>query len=158
MSTWRSPPSALEVVRIFMLNIDRLLGFDLTGGALGQQHSQDYPHLAPAFGAGHICLFLHPPGAQPQIGALRAIRQDENVAASIGIHPLPYKVFAFVTSAFIAGVAGGLSAHLTRLSKRVRLQPGGARSRLLPWWRQPGVACYWRAPSFYRSCQKRCAS
>ncbi len=104
-----------EVVRIFMLNIDRLLGYDLTGGALGLNSIPKITHTWHLLLALGIFAYFFIRLERSQIGrALRAIRQDENVAASIGIHPLPYKVFAFVTGAFIAGVAGGLSAHLTR--------------------------------------------
>lgn len=39
------------------------------------------------------------------------VRDDEVAAASIGISPTRYKVTAFVTGAFFAGLAGGLFAH-----------------------------------------------
>jgi branched-chain amino acid transport system permease protein len=39
--------------------------------------------------------------------ALRAIREDEVSAASLGIHPQRWKVFAFALGAAIAGIAGG---------------------------------------------------
>ncbi len=44
---------------------------------------------------------------------LRAIRADENLAAQIGINLLRTKMTAFVTSALIAGLAGGMMAHYT---------------------------------------------
>jgi len=44
--------------------------------------------------------------------ALAAIREDETAAESIGVDVRRYKLIAFVLSAFIAGWAGGLSAHL----------------------------------------------
>jgi branched-chain amino acid transport system permease protein len=104
-----------EVVRIVMLNIDRVLGFELTGGALGLN---SIPKIA---GTWHILVFL---GIiiyfiimlerSPVGRALEAIREDERVAASMGIHLLWHKTFAFVAGAVIAGCAGGLSAHLTR--------------------------------------------
>ena len=104
-----------EVVRIVMLNIDRVLGQKLTGGALGLN---GIPKITQTW---HLLLLLalfiyfFVRLEQSQIGrALRAIRQDENVAASIGINVVAYKVFAFVVGAIIAGVAGVMSAHLTR--------------------------------------------
>lgn len=47
--------------------------------------------------------------------AFAAIRQDELTAASMGINVGAHKLIAFVLGAFIAGLAGGLSAHLTHL-------------------------------------------
>ncbi len=42
---------------------------------------------------------------------LRAIRADENLAAQIGVNVLRTKMIAFVTSALISGLAGGMMAH-----------------------------------------------
>lgn len=47
--------------------------------------------------------------------ALVAIRQDANVAANMGIDVVYYKNMAFIIGAMIAGLAGGLSGHLTRI-------------------------------------------
>src|SRR5207247_6183692 len=44
--------------------------------------------------------------------AWAAIRQDELAALSQGIHVARYKMIAFVLSALLAGVAGGLESHL----------------------------------------------
>ncbi len=44
---------------------------------------------------------------------LRAIRADENLAAQIGVNILRTKMTAFVISALIAGLAGGMMAHYT---------------------------------------------
>ena len=42
---------------------------------------------------------------------LRAIRQNETLAAACGVSVWKYKLFAFVASAFYAGAAGALYAH-----------------------------------------------
>ena len=47
--------------------------------------------------------------------ALVAIRQDPNVAANMGINVVYYKNMAFILGAMVAGLAGGLSGHLTRI-------------------------------------------
>ena len=47
--------------------------------------------------------------------ALTAIRQDPNVASNMGINVVYYKNAAFIIGAIIAGWAGGLSGHLTRI-------------------------------------------
>ncbi|NPV71019.1 MAG: branched-chain amino acid ABC transporter permease [Firmicutes bacterium] len=43
--------------------------------------------------------------------ALRAIKNDDIAAASLGINVVYYKVFAFMLSSFFAGVAGSVYAH-----------------------------------------------
>jgi branched-chain amino acid transport system permease protein len=40
-----------------------------------------------------------------------AVHDDEVAAGAVGINPTRYKVTAFVTGAFFAGIAGGLYAH-----------------------------------------------
>ena len=44
--------------------------------------------------------------------AMRAIRDDEDVALAMGINSFKIKTYAFMTSAFFEGVAGGLMASL----------------------------------------------
>jgi len=43
--------------------------------------------------------------------AFLSIREDEIAAEAMGVNTTRYKVWAFVISAFFAGVAGGLYAH-----------------------------------------------
>jgi branched-chain amino acid transport system permease protein len=43
--------------------------------------------------------------------ALAALRNDERVAATLGVDPTGYKLAAFCYSGLIAGIAGGLFAH-----------------------------------------------
>lgn len=43
--------------------------------------------------------------------ACQAVREDEIAASAMGVNVARYKVLAFVMSAFIAGIAGGLYAH-----------------------------------------------
>ncbi len=45
--------------------------------------------------------------------AFTAIRTDEVAASAMGINTTYYKVLAFAQGAFLAGVAGGMMAHLT---------------------------------------------
>lgn len=44
--------------------------------------------------------------------AFTAIRTNEEVAATMGVEPVRYKVLAFVISAFFAGITGGYYAHV----------------------------------------------
>ena len=46
--------------------------------------------------------------------AFRAIHQNEAEAKMVGINTAKYKLYAFVISTFIAGLAGGLYAHFLR--------------------------------------------
>lgn len=46
----------------------------------------------------------------------RAIREDEIAARLSGINTTRYKVLAFAVSAFFAGIAGGLYAHVIRVA------------------------------------------
>jgi len=46
--------------------------------------------------------------------AFKAIHQNETEAKMIGINTAKYKLYAFVMSTFIAGLAGGLYAHFLR--------------------------------------------
>ncbi len=41
----------------------------------------------------------------------KSLPQNEDLAESLGIHPLRYKVISFVTACFFAGVAGAFTAH-----------------------------------------------
>ena len=44
--------------------------------------------------------------------AFLAVREDEIAANTMGVNPFRYKMMAFVLGGFLAGVAGGLYAHL----------------------------------------------
>lgn len=104
-----------EVVRVFMLNIDNFVGFELTGGALGLN---GIPVLTQTWHIllilGSVIYFIVMMEAGPVGRALEAIKEDERVAAGMGIHVVHYKTFAFTMGAVTAGIAGCLSAHLTR--------------------------------------------
>lgn len=41
----------------------------------------------------------------------KVLPQNEELAESLGVHPLRYKVISFVTACFFAGVAGAFTAH-----------------------------------------------
>lgn len=104
-----------EVIRILMLNMDSITGHELTGGALGLN---SIPLLTRTW---HLLLVLALEIyiiirlEKSSMGrALEAIREDERVAAGMGINVVGYKTFAFTAGALISGVAGALSAHLTR--------------------------------------------
>jgi branched-chain amino acid transport system permease protein len=110
-----------EVVRILILNFDPLmssiLGRDisLTQGALG---ITGIPTLTETW---HLIVVLIVVSygiirlQRSRFGrAMAAIRQDSNVAATMGIDVVYTKNMVFIFSAMLAAAAGVLKAHLTR--------------------------------------------
>lgn len=111
-----------EVVRILILNFDPLLSsivgerVVLTGGALGIKGIPKITetwHLLLFIVIASYCIYrLH----ESRFGrAMAAIRQDERVAANMGINVVYVKNVVFILSAMLAGGAGVLSGHLTRI-------------------------------------------
>jgi branched-chain amino acid transport system permease protein len=98
-----------EVVRIVVLNTDRL-----TGGALGLNgipQSTQWWHVLAALA---IVLFVLARLRRSKVGrAFEAIKEDETAAGLMGIDVHGHKMLAFVLGAAIAGLAGVLNAHLT---------------------------------------------
>jgi branched-chain amino acid transport system permease protein len=98
-----------EVVRIVILNAE-----DLTGGALGLN---DIPQLTAWHHVAAACalaLYLLLRMARSRVGRLMtAISQDETATELMGVDVSAYKLFTFALGAALAGLAGGLNAHLT---------------------------------------------
>jgi branched-chain amino acid transport system permease protein len=99
-----------EVVRITAVNLD------ITGGAEGLTGIPNVTrtwmiYLAVA-GAAYFMAVLR----RSRLGwGLVSMREDETAAACLGIHTTYYKVVAFTIGAMMAGLAGGMYAHLTYL-------------------------------------------
>jgi branched-chain amino acid transport system permease protein len=51
-------------------------------------------------------------GVSPLGRTLRALREDESAAKSLGVNAQSYKALAFAIGAYFAGLAGALTAHL----------------------------------------------
>jgi branched-chain amino acid transport system permease protein len=113
-----------EIVRIIILNFDGLATdllhpdkpIELTFGPRGIKR---IPTLTET---SHLVLFLIFMGfvlyrmQRSRMGrAMRAIRQDEKVASTLGIHVVYYKNLSFFLGALVAGAAGGFSGHATRI-------------------------------------------
>ncbi|MBU6492347.1 MAG: branched-chain amino acid ABC transporter permease [Burkholderiales bacterium] len=98
-----------EVVRVIVLNTD-----SLTGGALGLNgipQLTQWWHVALAVVLTLAVLYRL---RRSKVGrAFEAIKEDETAAGLMGVHVDGYKMLAFVLGAAIAGLAGGLDAHLT---------------------------------------------
>ncbi len=49
--------------------------------------------------------------------AFAAIREEEERASLLGVHPLPWKVLAFALSGFFSALAGGLYVHMVHVAE-----------------------------------------
>ncbi len=47
--------------------------------------------------------------------AFAAVREEEERASLLGVHPLPWKLLAFALSGFFSALAGGLYVHMVRV-------------------------------------------
>jgi branched-chain amino acid transport system permease protein len=98
-----------EVVRITLLNWE-----SLTGGALGLNgipQLTQWWHVGFALVAVLLVLWRL---RRSKVGrAFEAIKEDDTAAGLMGIDVANTKMLAFVLGAAVAGLAGGLDAHLT---------------------------------------------
>ncbi|MEO8744335.1 MAG: branched-chain amino acid ABC transporter permease [Candidatus Dormibacter sp.] len=101
----------IEAVRL-----GAILNLPITGGGLGLKNPSPDPlgGIYAVLTATGVVLYLLWRLTKGRLGAAwAAIRQDELAALSQGIHVARYKMYAFVLSALLAGLAGALEAHLT---------------------------------------------
>ena len=97
-----------EIVYVMACNF-----MGLTNGPMGIKGIPQYTNLAWSFGALVVFTYAAVRLKNSSYGrALRAIREDELAAESMGINVFRHKLLAFLFSAFCAGVAGGLMATL----------------------------------------------
>lgn len=62
-----------------------------------------------------LALFLVDRIVNSRVGnAFISIREDEDLAASMGVNVMQYKILSFTISTFLAGIAGSLYAHYMR--------------------------------------------
>lgn len=98
------------------LKVEPLLGADVISRV---------PYYYIMLAALVICLVLMYWVANSRIGLfLRAIREDEEAAAARGVNVVRYKVFTFVITSMMAGLAGTLFAHyVTILTPNIMVIP-----------------------------------
>ena len=95
-----------EIIRVMIENTPSV------GGAAGYSNIPARVGFAWVFGAVIVTVELARRLHESTHGrAFLSVREDEIAAESMGIHTTFYKVTAFVTSSFLAGVAGALFAH-----------------------------------------------
>lgn len=97
-----------EIIRIIFTNTQ-----NLTNGALGLKGIPETTNIFWSFGiAIFTILFMILLISSSYGRALKAIREDEIAAESMGINLFKHKLLSFVIGAFFAGVGGGLLGNL----------------------------------------------
>jgi branched-chain amino acid transport system permease protein len=100
-----------EAVRVIMNNLD------ITGGASGYRISEDKPfnpleHYYTAIVAVALAVLVSAIIAHSKFGlALRAIKQDQDAAADLGVNPYTSKLWIHAIAAGLTGIAGGIYAR-----------------------------------------------
>jgi branched-chain amino acid transport system permease protein len=96
-----------EIIRVVILNIPSV------GGATGFTDAIPITNFFWIFAMAIMTIVIVRNIAVSTFGrALTAVRADEIAAEAMGVDTTRYKVLAFVISAALAGVAGGLSGQL----------------------------------------------
>lgn len=97
-----------EIIRVIFTNTQ-----SITNGALGLKGIPSFTNLWWSFGTAIVTLFILISLINSSYGrALKAIREDEIAAESMGIYLFKHKMIAFVIGAFFAGIGGGLLGNL----------------------------------------------
>ncbi|HLJ90884.1 MAG TPA: branched-chain amino acid ABC transporter permease [Candidatus Angelobacter sp.] len=100
-----------EAVRVLMSNLA------ITGGASGLRLREHGPyrqveHYYTALGAAAIAIAISAVIARSRFGlALRAIRQDEDAAADVGVNAYVCKLYVHAIAAALTGMAGAIFAR-----------------------------------------------
>ncbi len=95
-----------EIIRVVVQNMESV------GAASGLKNIPKWTTLGWTFALAAITIYAVASLVNSTYGrGFIAVSDDEVAASSMGINPVRYKVTAFVTGAFFAGIAGGLYAH-----------------------------------------------
>ena len=100
-----------EAVRVIMNNLD------FTGGASGYRITETRPfnpseHYYSAIVAAALAVLISVIVTKSKFGlALRAIKQDEDAAADLGVNPFTSKLWVHAIAAGLTGIAGGIYAR-----------------------------------------------
>ncbi len=100
-----------EIIRTALNNID------FVGGPRGLLGIPKFSSFTLIFTAAFFSVLLIRNLVESAHGrAMLAVRENELAAELVGIDTTKYKVLAFSTGAFFAGIAGGLLAHLLQMA------------------------------------------
>ncbi|MDD5261655.1 MAG: branched-chain amino acid ABC transporter permease [Methylacidiphilales bacterium] len=95
-----------EIIRVLILNMDFL------GAARGLSVTWHNTNFFWTFGLASFAVYVVYNLVHSTYGrGFVTVRDDEIAAEAVGINTTKYKVIAFATAAFFAGLAGGLYAH-----------------------------------------------
>jgi branched-chain amino acid transport system permease protein len=100
-----------EAVRVIMNNLE------ITGGASGYRISEDklfnpLEHYYSAMAAVALAVIVSSVVANSKFGlGLRAIKQDQDAAADVGVNPYVSKLWVHAIAAGLTGIAGGIYAR-----------------------------------------------
>lgn len=101
------------IVKILLDNSDTLLGFVEMKGARGMVSIPKVTSLFWVFFFLVLVVILVRNLLRSSYGrAIISVREDEIAAKAMGIDIAEYKIVAFVIGSFLAGLAGGLYAHI----------------------------------------------
>jgi branched-chain amino acid transport system permease protein len=97
-----------EIIRVVFTNTQ-----SITNGALGLKGIPAVTNLWWSFGLTAFTLIILVSLINSSYGrALKAIREDEIAAESMGVNLFKHKMISFMTGAFFAGIGGGLLGNL----------------------------------------------
>ncbi len=97
----------------FIIKVIAINSPEFTNGAIGLNETPSLTNLYWTGGIAVITVFVMLNIIYSKYGrAMKAVRDDEDAAAAIGINTMKIKTYAFGTSAFFEGVGGGLLAIL----------------------------------------------
>jgi branched-chain amino acid transport system permease protein len=97
-----------QIIAVIFRNIESL------GGALGLNGIPARTNLFWAFSAAALTVYVVTALVNSTYGrGFLATHDDEVAAEAMGMNTTRYKIVAFVTGAFFAGIAGSLSGHFT---------------------------------------------
>lgn len=101
------------IIKILLDNSDTLLGFEEMKGARGMVGIPKETSLFWVFFFLVLAVVLARNLLRSSYGrAVISVREDEIAAKAMGIDVAEYKILAFVLGSFLAGLAGGLYAHI----------------------------------------------
>ena len=115
--SFRTRGDYLAIISLAFLFIVKSLieNLEVVGGPRGLSGQPNYANLPTVFIWTVLCVWVINNFVRSTLGkALNAVRDDETAANAMTVNTRRTKIVAFMFSAFWAGVAGGLFAHVLR--------------------------------------------
>jgi len=115
--SFRTRGDYLAIISLaFMFIVKSLIeNLEVVGGPRGLSQQPDWANLPVVFTTAVLCIWIINNFVRSTMGkALNAVRDNEMAADAMTVNTRKTKMLAFMFSAFWAGVAGGLFAHVLR--------------------------------------------